>query len=67
MVSFGEKAKIKKVGNLNYGRSYVITTVKQNPITLFSTCNNLTTISKLRAQFEQRCSKEALNIYLCQS
>ena len=27
MVSFGEKAKIKKAGNLNYGRSYVITTV----------------------------------------
>ena len=27
MVSFGEKAKIKKVGNLDYGRSYVITTV----------------------------------------
>ena len=27
MVSFEEKAKIKKVGNLNYGRSYVITTV----------------------------------------
>ena len=27
MVSFGEKAKIKKAGNLNLGRSYVITTV----------------------------------------
>ena len=27
MVSFGEKAKIKKAGNLNQGRSYVITTV----------------------------------------
>ena len=27
MVSFGEKAKIKKAGNLNKGRSYVITTV----------------------------------------
>ena len=27
MVSFGEKAKIKKAGNLNYGRSYVTTTV----------------------------------------
>ena len=27
MVSFGEKAKIKKAGNLNDGRSYVITTV----------------------------------------
>ena len=27
MVSFGEKANIKKAGNLNYGRSYVITTV----------------------------------------
>ena len=28
MVSFGEKTKIKKAGNLNSGRSYVITTVK---------------------------------------
>ena len=28
MVSFGEKAKIKKAGSLNSGRSYVITTVK---------------------------------------
>ena len=28
MVSFGEKAKIEKAGNLNYGRSYVIATVK---------------------------------------
>ena len=27
MVNFGEKAKIKKAGNLNSGRSYVITTV----------------------------------------
>ena len=27
MVSFGEKAKVKKAGNLNYGRSYVNTTV----------------------------------------
>ena len=27
MVSAGEKAKIKKAGNLNQGRSYVITTV----------------------------------------
>ena len=27
MVSFREKAKIKKAGNLNQGRSYVITTV----------------------------------------
>ena len=27
MVSFGEKSKIKKAGNLNKGRSYVITTV----------------------------------------
>ena len=27
MVIFGEKAKIKKAGNLNYGRSNVITTV----------------------------------------
>ena len=30
MVSFGEKAKIKKAGNLNKGRSYVITTVPEN-------------------------------------
>ena len=29
MVSFGEKSKIKKAGNLNEGRSYVITTVLQ--------------------------------------
>ena len=29
MVSFGEKAKIKQAGNLNYGRSYVITTLLQ--------------------------------------
>ena len=28
MVSCGEKAKIKKVGSLNQGRSYGITTVK---------------------------------------
>ena len=27
MVNFGEKAKIRKAGNLNEGRSYVITTV----------------------------------------
>ena len=27
MVSFGEKSRIKMAGNLNYGRSYVITTV----------------------------------------
>ena len=27
MVNFGEKAKIKKAGNLNEGRSYVITSV----------------------------------------
>ena len=27
MVNFGEKAKIKKAGNFNSGRSYVITTV----------------------------------------
>ena len=27
MISFGEKAKIKQAGNLNQGRSYVITTV----------------------------------------
>mgnify|MGYP001302443757 FL=1 len=29
MVSLGEKAKIKKAGNLNKGRSYVITTVNK--------------------------------------
>ena len=27
MVSFEEKAKLKKAGNLNQGRSYIITTV----------------------------------------
>ena len=27
MLNFGEKAKIKKAGNLNKGRSYVITAV----------------------------------------
>ena len=27
MVNFGEKAKIKKAGNLNSGHSYLITTV----------------------------------------
>ena len=32
MVSFGEKAKIKKAGNLNQGRSYVITTVMSGAI-----------------------------------
>ena len=35
MVSFGEKAKIKKAGNLNYGGSYVITTVL-SPLSMFS-------------------------------
>ena len=29
MANFGEKAKIKKAGNLNNGRSYVIKTVNQ--------------------------------------
>ena len=33
MVSFGEKAKIKKVGNLNQGCSYVITTVYRMKVT----------------------------------
>ena len=33
MVSFGEKAKIKNAGNLNKGRSYVITTVRPNVLT----------------------------------
>ena len=28
MVSFGKKAKIKRAGNLNKGRRYVITTVR---------------------------------------
>ena len=28
MVNFGDKAKIKKAGNLNSGRSYLITTVR---------------------------------------
>ena len=28
MVNLGEKAKINKAGNLNYGRSYVITTLQ---------------------------------------
>ena len=31
MVTFGEKAKIKKAGNLNLGRSYVFTTLMVNP------------------------------------
>ena len=35
MVSFGEKAKIKKAGNLNQGRSYVITTVPEMEDYLF--------------------------------
>jgi hypothetical protein len=41
MVSFGEKAKIKKAGNLNQGRSYVITTVTVVIFTLqnFRGCN----------------------------
>ena len=30
MVNFGEKAKIKKAGNLNSGRSYVITTYRKS-------------------------------------
>ena len=37
MVSFGEKAKIKKAGNLNYGRIYVITTVFMNIFLQFDT------------------------------
>ena len=39
MVSFGEKAKIKKVGNLNQSRSYVITTVSTDPD--FQVCEEL--------------------------
>ena len=35
MVSFGEKAKIKKAGNLNLGRSYVVTTVILNKVEFF--------------------------------
>ena len=35
MVNFGEKAKIKKAGNLNSGRSYVITTVINKKIVNF--------------------------------
>ena len=35
MVCFGEKAKIKKAGNLNEGHSYVIATVF--PVCLFGT------------------------------
>ena len=38
MVSFGEKAKIKKAENLNQGRSYVITTVSID--ILFCLLNN---------------------------
>ena len=34
MLSFGERAKIKKAGNLNYGRSYVITTVTFKSLSL---------------------------------
>ena len=34
MVSFGEKAKMKKAENLNEGRSYVITTVHQKDFCL---------------------------------
>ena len=30
MVNFGEKAKIKKAGNLNSGRSYVTTTASNS-------------------------------------
>ena len=30
MVSFGEKVKMKKAGNLNYGCSYVITSIFEN-------------------------------------
>ena len=35
--SFGEQAKIKKAGNLNLGRSYVITTVLQTHLVNAST------------------------------
>ena len=33
-VNFGEKAKIKKAGNLNSGRSYLITTVTKKKFKL---------------------------------
>ena len=37
MDNFGEKAKIKKAGNLNQGRSYGITTVPAEQGTLYKT------------------------------
>ena len=40
MVSFEEKAKIKKAGSLNYGRSYVTTTVKMYQIVHENTNTN---------------------------
>ena len=42
MVSFGEKAKIKKAGNLNSGRSYVFTTVIVHGRALFVMLRNTT-------------------------
>ena len=42
MVSFGEKAKIKKAGNLNQGRSYFITTVINPKIFLSLSDENVT-------------------------
>ena len=49
MVSFGEKAKIKKAGNLNLGRSYVITTVTVNFFKLYEWKQNKQTILKLQS------------------
>ena len=36
MDDFAEKAKMKKVGNLNSGRSYLITTVKEKNLCLYT-------------------------------
>ena len=47
MVSFGEKAKIKKAGNLNEGRSYDITTVF-----LFNFLNYYKTFQALKYKFD---------------
>ena len=47
MVSFGEKTKIKKAGNLNSGRSYVFTTVN---ISNYSKTMTVQTVSTLATQ-----------------
>ena len=36
MDDFAKKAKMKKVGNLNSGRSYLITTVKEKNLYLYT-------------------------------